>query len=49
MEYDALREMREMQAMQFDLTRYLVARYPPPDRLIRIDGGDGARLHLHDE
>lgn len=41
--------LRAMQEMQVDLTRYLVAQYQHPDRLIRIDGSDGARLHLHDQ
>ncbi|MAE66673.1 MAG: hypothetical protein CMJ18_20585 [Phycisphaeraceae bacterium] len=41
--------LKSMQDMQVDLTRYLVAQYQHPDRLIRIDGGsaDPARLHLH--
>jgi hypothetical protein len=44
-----------MQGMQVDLTRYLVAQYQHPDRVIRIDGGDGAapprvrpQLHMHE-
>ncbi|MEM6551107.1 MAG: hypothetical protein AAF750_03040 [Planctomycetota bacterium] len=42
--------LKAMQDMQVDLTRYLVAQYQHPDRLIRIDGGetDRAALHLHD-
>lgn len=44
--------LQSMQQMQVDLTRYLVAQYQNPDRLIRIDG-DSARprtqLHLHDQ
>jgi hypothetical protein len=27
---------------------YLVAQYQHPDRLIRVDGGPGPQLHLHD-
>ncbi|WP_221032752.1 hypothetical protein [Actomonas aquatica] len=37
--------------LKVDLTRYLVAQYQHPDRLIRIDGGrksDAAQLHLHE-
>ena len=40
--------LRSMQGMQVDLTRYLVAQYQHPDRLIRIDGTNGSRLHLHE-
>jgi len=37
------------QEMEIDLTRYLVAQYQHPDRLIRIDdGGNGAQMHLHE-
>jgi hypothetical protein len=49
----ALGAMREMQV---DLTRYLVAQYQHPDRLIRIDAsgggggpGNGQQLHVHDQ
>jgi hypothetical protein len=48
----ALGAMREMQV---DLTRYLVAQYQHPDRLIRIDSsggggpGNGQQLHVHDQ
>ena len=38
-----------MREMQVDLTRYLVAQYQNPDRLIRISGDNGAQLHLHDD
>lgn len=40
--------LQQMQGMQVDLTRYLVAQYQNPDRLIRVDGGPGPQLHLHD-
>lgn len=43
--------LKEMREMQIDLTRYLVARYQNPDRLIRIDGNGNGRapqLHLHE-
>jgi hypothetical protein len=39
--------LRAMEGMHVDLTRYLVAQYQHPDRLIRIDAGSQARLHLH--
>ncbi len=42
--------LKSMREMQVDLTRYLVAQYQHPDRLVRIDtnGGDPAALHIHD-
>jgi hypothetical protein len=44
--------LQAMNGLQVDLTRYLVARYQHPDRLIRIDGGarggNGTQLHLHE-
>lgn len=41
--------LKEMRDMQIDLTRYLVARYQNPDRLIKIDGnGRAPQLHLHE-
>ncbi len=36
-----------MREMQVDLTRYLVAQYQHPDRLIRISGDRDTPLHLH--
>jgi hypothetical protein len=41
--------LERMRGMEVDLTRYLVAPYQNPDRLIRIEGnGDGKpQLHLH--
>lgn len=39
--------LQQMQGLQVDLTRYLVAQYQHPDRLIRVDGGAGPQLHLH--
>lgn len=42
--------LRSMREMEVDVTRYLVAQYQNPDRLIRIDGGrSDSQLHLHDE
>lgn len=40
--------LHAMQEMKIDLTRYLVAQYQNPDRLIRIEEGRGAQLHLHE-
>lgn len=37
--------------LKVDLTRYLVAQYQHPDKLVRIESGDpsaGPRLHLHE-
>ncbi len=42
----ALGSMREMQV---DLTRYLVAQYQHPDRLIRIAGDSQSQVHLHQD
>jgi len=39
--------LASMREMQVDLTRYLVAQYQHPDRLIRISGDNAAQLHLH--
>jgi hypothetical protein len=42
--------LQAMQGMQVDLTRYLIAQYQHPDRLIRIerDGRRVPQVHLHD-
>lgn len=38
-----------MRELQVDLTRYLVAQYQNPDKVIRIDQGQAApQLHLHE-
>lgn len=42
-----VRYLQEMQKMNIDLTRYLVAQYQNPDRLIRIEDGQNTQLHLH--
>jgi hypothetical protein len=34
--------------MQVDLTKYLVAQYQNPDRLIRVEGEKRTQLHLHE-
>lgn len=41
--------LKSIQDMNVDLTRYLVAQYQHPDRLIRIDGSSRSQLHLHDQ
>ena len=43
------RYLATMREMQIDLTRYLVAQYQHPDRLIRISGDNDAQLHLHED
>jgi hypothetical protein len=35
-------------ALKVDLTRYLVAQYQNPDKVIRIDSGVTPQLHLHE-
>jgi hypothetical protein len=42
------RFLATLREMQVDMTRYLVAQYQHPDRLIRISGENGAQLHLHE-
>jgi hypothetical protein len=37
-----------MRELQVDLTRYLVAQYQNPDKVIRIDNGPAPQLHLHE-
>jgi hypothetical protein len=45
-----LATLDRIRSMEVDMTRYLVAQYQHPDRLIRIDGGNnGQQFHLHDE
>ncbi len=45
---ERLRFLSDIQGLQVDLTRYLVAQYQHPDRLIRVEGSDRGQLHLHD-
>lgn len=40
--------LTRMKDLQVDLTRYLVAQYQNPDKIIRIDGQNGPQLHLHE-
>lgn len=46
---ERLEFLGQMQSLQVDLTRYLVAQYQHPDRLIRLDGIERGQLHLHEE
>jgi hypothetical protein len=36
-------------ALKVDVTRYLVAQYQHPDKVVRIDGAPAAQLHLHEQ
>jgi hypothetical protein len=36
-------------ALKVDVTRYLVAQYQHPDKVVRIDGAPTAQLHLHEQ
>jgi hypothetical protein len=38
----------QLHGLQVDLTRYLVAQYQHPDKIIRIDGQQKPQLHLHE-
>lgn len=40
--------LQSMQELQIDLTRYLVAQYQNPDKVIRIDAAQTPKLHLHE-
>ncbi len=40
--------LKAMQALQVDLTKYLVAQYQNPDRVIRVEGEKRPQLHLHE-
>lgn len=46
---ERLRFLREVHSLQVDVTRYLVAQYQHPDRLIQIDGTGRSQLHLHEK
>ncbi|MEN6373127.1 MAG: hypothetical protein ABFD64_14070 [Armatimonadota bacterium] len=49
MDREQIEFLQSMKGMNIDLTRYLVAQYQNPDRLIRIeDGQKSAQLHLHE-
>jgi len=40
--------LARIKEMQVDLTRYLVAQYQHPDKLIRVAADDAAQLHVHE-
>lgn len=40
--------LQGIQALQVDVTRYLVAQYQHPDRLIRVEQGLSPQLHVHE-
>ena len=44
-----LAHLDAMQKLGVELTRYLVAQYQHPDRLIRIEGDNAAHVHLNAE
>jgi hypothetical protein len=46
---EQLRLLHGMADLKVDVTRYLVAQYQHPDRLIRIDGDRAPTLHVHEE
>ena len=39
--------LESVRGLEVDLTRYLVAQYQHPDRLIRIEGGETPQVHMH--
>lgn len=39
--------IKTVRGTEVDMTRYLVAQYQHPDRLIRIEGHDAPQLHVH--
>lgn len=39
--------LQTVRSLEVDMTRYLVAQYQHPDRLIRIEGRDTPQLHVH--
>jgi hypothetical protein len=41
--------LQTVRGMEVDMTRYLVAQYQHPDRLIRIDGKDAPQVHVHEQ
>lgn len=43
-----LAQLEAMRALGVELTRYLVAQYQHPDRIIRIDGDTSAQVHMHE-
>jgi hypothetical protein len=45
---EQLRFFAGMQGLGVDLTRYLIAQYQNPDKVIRIDQNQESQLHLHE-
>jgi hypothetical protein len=46
---ERLRFLREIRGLEVDVTRFLVAQYQHPDRLIRVESENGSQLHMHQE
>jgi hypothetical protein len=46
---EQLTYLQGIAGLKVDVTRYLVAQYQHPDKIIRIDGGADAQLHLHEQ
>lgn len=47
MNAEQARYLQEIKGLEVDMTRYLVAQYQNPDRILRIDGNT-ARVHVHE-
>ncbi len=45
---DKVQFLGALQGLQIDLTRYLVAQYQHPDRLVRVEGNGRQQVHVHD-
>lgn len=45
---EKMRSLETMKSLGVDLTKYLTAQTPQPDKFIRIEGSEGHALHLHD-
>ncbi|GAB5559253.1 MAG: hypothetical protein SynsKO_09000 [Synoicihabitans sp.] len=46
---ERLQHLGGLADLKVDVTRYLVAEYQHPDRVIRIDGDAAAQLHVHEK
>lgn len=40
--------LNSIAGMEVDMTRYLVAQYQNPDRVVRVESDNGNQMHLHD-
>ena len=40
--------LNSIAGMEVDMTRYLVAQYQNPDRVVRVESDNGNQVHLHD-